>query len=109
MCPSHSTSITTPRSGATATRLPSIVDCLRSKTASSSRAPVAVPVIDTVGAGDAFEAGHLCEAINGAEPRDCLDLAVRTGAFACLAPGDWEGYPRRDELGLLDSSEPVTR
>lgn len=75
----------------------------------SARAAVAVPVIDTVGAGDAFVAGYLSETINGAGPRDCLDLAVQTGAFACLAAGDWEGYPRRDELGLLESSEPVTR
>lgn len=75
----------------------------------TTRAAVAVPVIDTVGAGDAFVAGYLFETINGAGTPDCLDLAVRMGAFACLAPGDWEGYPLRDELGLLGSSEPVTR
>lgn len=75
----------------------------------SLREAVTVPVIDTVGAGDAFVAGYLSELMTGAEPRACLELAVRTGAFACLAPGDWEGYPRRDELGLLESSEPVTR
>ncbi|MDQ7876659.1 sugar kinase [Microbacterium sp. QXD-8] len=75
----------------------------------SVRAALAVPVIDTVGAGDAFVAGYLTEMMTGADPRACLELAVRTGAFACLAPGDWEGYPRRDELGLLESSEPVTR
>jgi 2-dehydro-3-deoxygluconokinase len=34
---------------------------------------------------------------------------VAAGAFACLTPGDWEGMPRRDELPLLTSSEPVTR
>ena len=33
----------------------------------------------------------------------------RTGAFACLNPGDWEGFPRRDELALLGAAEPVTR
>jgi 2-dehydro-3-deoxygluconokinase len=38
-----------------------------------------------------------------------LSTAVRTGAFACLVPGDWEGMPRRGELGLLDSTEPVSR
>ncbi len=75
----------------------------------SLREAVAVPVIDTVGAGDAFVAGYLSELMTGADPRACLELAVRTGAFACLAPGDWEGYPRRDELGLLESSEPVAR
>jgi 2-dehydro-3-deoxygluconokinase len=73
------------------------------------RAAATVPVIDTVGAGDAFVAGYLAEMMTGADASACLDIAVRTGAFACLAPGDWEGYPRRDELGLLESSEPVTR
>lgn len=70
---------------------------------------VPVAVVDTVGAGDAFVAGYLAQRINGAGPRDCLILAVRTGAFACLVPGDWEGFPRRDELTLLESTEPVTR
>lgn len=70
---------------------------------------VPVTVVDTVGAGDAFVAGYLTERLTGASPRDCLHLAVRTGAFACMVPGDWEGFPRRDELALLDSSEPVTR
>ncbi|MFE7843612.1 sugar kinase [Microbacterium sp. NPDC057407] len=73
------------------------------------RAAVEVPVIDTVGAGDAFVAGYLAERMTGRGPRDCLELAVRAGAFACLAPGDWDGYARRDELGLLDSVDPVTR
>ena len=70
---------------------------------------VPVAVVDTVGAGDAFVAGYLAERMNGAAPGVCLHLAVRTGAFACLVPGDWEGFPRRDELTLLDSAEPVTR
>jgi 2-dehydro-3-deoxygluconokinase len=38
-----------------------------------------------------------------------LLTAVRTGAFACLVPGDWEGMPRRHELALLDATEPVAR
>lgn len=75
----------------------------------AERAAVVVPVIDTVGAGDAFVAGYLAATMAGADTDGCLEFAVRTGAFACLAPGDWEGYPRRDELGLLDSSDPVTR
>jgi len=45
----------------------------------------------------------------GASPADRLALAATTGAFACLAYGDWEGLPRRDELGLLDATESVTR
>jgi 2-dehydro-3-deoxygluconokinase len=73
------------------------------------RAAVPVIPVDTVGAGDGFVAGYLAELLAGLPPEQRLDTAVRVGAFACLVPGDWEGLPRRSELGLLDSSEPVAR
>jgi 2-dehydro-3-deoxygluconokinase len=71
----------------------------------------AVPVtpVDTVGAGDGFVAGYLAELLRALPVADRLATAVAVGAFACLNPGDWEGYPRRDELGLLDSVDPVSR
>jgi 2-dehydro-3-deoxygluconokinase len=65
--------------------------------------------VDTVGAGDAFVAGYVSELLRGSCIEERLSLAVRTGAFACLVPGDWEGMPRRAELGLLDATEPVSR
>jgi 2-dehydro-3-deoxygluconokinase len=65
---------------------------------------VAVDVVDTVGAGDAFVAGYLAELLAGASAEERLATAVTTGAFACTSPGDWEGYPLRDQLGLLDPS-----
>lgn len=72
---------------------------------------VAVPIkpVDTVGAGDAFAAGYLAELLAGSAPEVRLATATRAGAFACLAPGDWEGYPRRSDLALLDSADPVLR
>ncbi|MEO5921500.1 MAG: sugar kinase [Pseudolysinimonas sp.] len=71
---------------------------------------VAVNAVDTVGAGDAFVAGYLAELVAGLPAAARLATAVTVGAFACLHPGDWEGLPRRDELGLLDSStDPVIR
>jgi len=73
------------------------------------QAAVAITPVDTVGAGDAFVAGYLAELMLGSAPRARLELAVLTGAFACLAPGDWEGLPRRDELHLLHATESVTR
>lgn len=73
------------------------------------REAVAVDVVDTVGAGDAFVAGYLAEFITGRGPEDRLTTAAATGAFACLVPGDWEGFPRRSELSLLDAKEPVSR
>lgn len=71
----------------------------------------AMPIdpVDTVGAGDAFVAGYLAELMAGKGPAERLELAVQTGAFACLAYGDWEGLPTRAELTLLSRSESVTR
>jgi 2-dehydro-3-deoxygluconokinase len=73
------------------------------------RAAVPVQALDTVGAGDAFGAGYRAELPNGEAARQRLLTAVQTGAFACLVPGDWEGMPRRAELGLLGAAEPVSR
>ena len=70
---------------------------------------VPVEVVDTVGAGDAFVAGYLAERVAGGSPDARLKLAVTTGAFVCLTPGDWEGLPRREELSLLTDREPVRR
>lgn len=71
----------------------------------------AVPVraVDTVGAGDAFVGGYLAELLDGQPVWQRLLTAVRTGAYACLVSGDWEGMPRRSELGLLEVVEPVSR
>ena len=70
---------------------------------------VHVNAIDTVGAGDAFVAGYIADLLAGTSVQERLLTAVRTGAFACLVPGDWEGMPRRHELAMLDATEPVMR
>ncbi|GAA1702951.1 sugar kinase [Microbacterium sediminicola] len=71
----------------------------------------AVPVapVDTVGAGDAFVAGFLVEALAGLDASAALQTAVRAGAFACLGLGDWESLPHRRDLDLLDAADPVIR
>lgn len=74
-----------------------------------TRAAVSIRPVDTVGAGDAFVAGYLSELLRGQDVPQRLLTAVRTGAFACLVPGDWEGMPRRSELELLEAHDPVTR
>jgi 2-dehydro-3-deoxygluconokinase len=73
------------------------------------RAAIAIRAVDTVGAGDAFVAGYLAELLAEFPVEDRLTTAVTLGAFACLNSGDWEGFPTRDELGMLTRSEPVER
>ncbi|WP_327297901.1 MULTISPECIES: sugar kinase [unclassified Streptomyces] len=63
-----------------------------------------VPVVDPVGAGDAFVAGYLSALLDGSDTGERLDRAVTTGAFAVAASGDWEGAPTRAELGLLGAA-----
>ncbi|MFJ5861122.1 sugar kinase [Pseudarthrobacter sp. NPDC092439] len=62
---------------------------------------VAVTSRDTVGAGDAFTAGYLSALLDGEDVAGRLQRGVLTGAFAVSTAGDWEGLPRRAELGLL--------
>lgn len=76
---------------------------------SYSESAVPIDPVDTVGAGDAFVAGYLAELVAGLDPSQRLHTAVCTGAFACLARGDWEGLPRRSELAMLGGREPVVR
>ncbi len=64
----------------------------------------AVPVIDTVGAGDAFAAGYLAEHLAGLEPAQRLRTAVNAGAYAVTVPGDCEGMPRRHDLQIMSSA-----
>ena len=73
------------------------------------REAIAVQTVDTVGAGDAFVAGYLAELLADLPVDARLTTAVTVGAFACLNSGDWEGFPTRDELGILTRSEPVQR
>ena len=74
-----------------------------------TRAAIAIAPVDTVGAGDAFVAGYLSERLAGAGIDTRLHTAVTVGAYVCLSHGDWEGLPRRDELGALGKAEPVSR
>jgi 2-dehydro-3-deoxygluconokinase len=61
-----------------------------------------VPVLDIVGAGDAFVAGLLSATLDQLDVDGRLERAVTTAAFAVATSGDWEGLPTRAELSLLD-------
>ena len=60
-----------------------------------------VPVVDTIGAGDAFTAGYLSARLDGLGLEQRLERGAVLGAFAVSAAGDWESLPTRDELALL--------
>lgn len=52
-------------------------------------------VIDTVGAGDAFNAGFLSGLLEDRPIKECGTMASIMGAFAVSSPGDVEGLPDR--------------
>ncbi|WP_149260623.1 sugar kinase [Actinomadura sp. K4S16] len=69
-----------------------------------------VPVVDPVGAGDAFAAGYLAEFVRGLPAAARLATATAAGAYAVTVRGDWEGLPSRADLELLKAAEDdVTR
>lgn len=57
-----------------------------------------VPVLDTVGAGDAFAGGYLAARLRGLDREERLRTASALGAWAVMTVGDYEGLPDRDEL-----------
>ncbi|CAH0136967.1 sugar kinase [Microbacterium sp. Bi128] len=75
----------------------------------TERPAPAVPVVDTVGAGDAFAGGYLAELINGNDIGTRLATGVACGAWAVTGAGDWEAAPRRSDLSRLTSAGAVVR
>lgn len=65
-------------------------------------APKKVPVIDTVGAGDAFVAGYLSGYVSGFEIQQRLDRGNLLGGVVVSTHGDWEGLPTLENLSLFD-------
>lgn len=62
------------------------------------RAPAPrVRVVDTTGAGDAFNGGFLAALVLGAPVADCLRAGVDMGSLSTRAPGGLDGLPSRRE------------
>ena len=59
------------------------------------------PVVDEIGAGDAFAAGFAYGLLQGWEPERCTHAANVIAAFALRGTGDWETLPRLDEVSAL--------
>jgi 2-dehydro-3-deoxygluconokinase len=68
-----------------------------------------VTAVDPVGAGDAFVAGYVSAWLDGEGVDQRLDRGMVCGAFAVSVLGDWEGTPRREELGLVGERGQVRR
>jgi sugar/nucleoside kinase (ribokinase family) len=58
-----------------------------------------VDVIDTTGAGDAFDAGFIDALLDDADPVDCLRRACICGGLSTRLAGALEGLPLREEIG----------
>lgn len=59
---------------------------------------VATTAVDTVGAGDAFNAGLAVGLHEGRSPADALSLAMAAAGVQVSRPGAQRAMPRRDEL-----------
>ena len=64
-----------------------------------------VPVVDPVGAGDAFCAGYVSAMLDELGPAERLRRSNLMGAAAVGHRGDWEGLPRRATLLVAESAD----
>lgn len=62
-------------------------------------AGIKVNTIDSVGAGDSFDAGFIHRFLDGAAPEKCLESANRAGAFSTTRAGGTEAFRDRECLG----------
>ena len=61
-------------------------------------AEVVTPV-DTIGAGDSFDAGFLAAFLRGKTPEECAALGNRTAALSTLRPGGTESFRNPELMG----------
>lgn len=63
-----------------------------------SRAAFDVAVVDTVGAGDGFDAGYIYAVLHGYSAEESLEFANSSGALVTTVSGDNEGLPYLQEV-----------
>lgn len=62
--------------------------------------PPNVRVVDTTGAGDAFDGGFIHGLLAGLDPRACLELGCICGSLSTRNPGSLEALPSLEEIAL---------
>lgn len=60
--------------------------------------PATVPLVDSIGAGDAVAAGFLSGYLAGDSLQRCLDMASCCSALTVMRRGDFENLPDRNDL-----------
>ncbi|TWT05524.1 sugar kinase [Planococcus sp. CPCC 101016] len=66
-----------------------------------------VTPVDTVGAGDGFDAGYIYSVLHGYSPEQSLEFANGVGALVTTVSGDNEGLPYLEEVQSLVRKEKV--
>jgi len=71
----------------------------------TSHSQAALPTVfkDAVGAGDGFNAGYITFRQRGAALEEALRAGAICGASVCSSIGDFESFPRTDDLSVLMS------
>ena len=66
-----------------------------------------VTPIDTVGAGDGFDAGYIYAMLHGYSPEERIEFANGVGALVTTVSGDNEGLPYLNEVQALIHNEKI--
>ncbi|MCP2035457.1 2-dehydro-3-deoxygluconokinase [Planomicrobium sp. HSC-17F08] len=66
-----------------------------------------VKPIDTVGAGDGFDAGYVYSVLHGYSPEKALEFANAVGALVTTVSGDNEGLPYLEEVLSLTNNKKI--
>jgi 2-dehydro-3-deoxygluconokinase len=66
--------------------------------ASAKRSAFKVPIVDVIGAGDAFAAGFISSLLRGSSLEDALEIGNTAGALVVTVRGDFENMPTLDDV-----------
>ena len=78
-----------------------------SETSAHIPAIVAGPVLETTGAGDAFNGGFACALADGGDPVSAARFGCAVAGISVTRPGTAPSMPARHEIDALLASNPV--